>query len=97
MEVHDISESGAYIELGTLDRPKWLELGQEVQLGLFLPESVEQFEVIANVVRIVESLDSRGFAVQFHESEEAREAVLGLIAEAAPRPPPLPSPATSDE
>jgi c-di-GMP-binding flagellar brake protein YcgR len=94
LELSNISMSGALIELGSLETPKWVEIGRELEVHIVHPIDLDAIEVPARVVR-VEGTATR-FAVEFEEVEAATEAGLArLIAAASGRasaePPPLPA------
>lgn len=94
LEVLNISESGAFLDLDDMERPKWLTIGTTVELIAFIPREVEvaiSISTWATIVRIVEGPEGMGFAVQFEDvGEDMANAVGLLIEQAAPKPPPLP-------
>lgn len=95
LEVLDVSESGALVDLGTLARPLWLLVGRRVELHLFPLEPDRELAPIATwarVVRVVAAPGGYRFAVEFEpETPGLREGIARLIALSSPRPPPLPS------
>jgi hypothetical protein len=93
LELSNISMSGALIELGSLDVPRWVEIGREIEVRIVHPVDLDAIEVPARVVR-VES-DPGRFAVEFEGVAASVDAGLArLIAAAEGRvsaePPPLP-------
>jgi len=93
MEVINLSEGGAYVDMGTLDRPGKLQVGSVVSMGLTNPVTMELVEIKAKVVRLEVDEKGRRFASAFESpSEAAQEAIRRLIASGTPSvgPPPLP-------
>ena len=84
LEVLNVSKSGAFVELGTLDRPAWVSPGKRVELIVFLSGDEAGTGVSvrtwATIVRIVESTHGLGFAVEFeHLDESDRERIAALV------------------
>lgn len=91
LEVLNVSESGAFVDLGGIKRPAWAAAGKNVDLILFLVDGdadAPSIRTAATIVRVIETAEAIGFAVEFCEdvSALARE----LVHAATPRPPPLP-------
>ncbi len=95
LEVLDVSESGALVDLGMLTRPVWLLVGRRVELHLFPLESEGELAPVATwarIVRVVAAPAGYRFAVEFEaETPGLREGITRLIALSSPRPPPLPT------
>lgn len=88
MEILNISRGGALVDLGDAKRPRWVEIRRELDVRLFDTEGATLVETGAHVVRIVETLDSRTFAVEFDVVQDD-ETIRRACASAA-KPPPLP-------
>lgn len=88
LAILNLSRGGALVDLGNEPRPRWLAVGRAVELRLFAPEGEPLIEARGKVVRIVETLDHRTFAVQFDAPLD--EAVVRETLRAHGRPPPLP-------
>ncbi len=93
MELTNISESGALVDMGTLAQPSWIDVGRVVEVSIVHPDTLDNIDVEARVVRM--SKDERGtrFAVEFVEVDAAvQQALSALVAFAmkSARPPPLP-------
>lgn len=88
MGIVNISRGGALVDLGTLKRPSWVELGRRVDLRLFDPEGEPLVEARGRVVRIVESLEERTFAIEFEAVQE--DDVIRRACISMGKPPPLP-------
>lgn len=93
-DVVNISESGALVDLGTLEQPFWLASGRKVEVILFVPEDDVDFSpmsVWADIVRVFETPAGLRFAVQFDDaSGDVASAVRRFVEASVPRPPPLP-------
>lgn len=96
MSLSNISQSGALVDMGSLDTPGWIDVGRELEVAIVHPESLDLVEVRGRVVRLTK--DERGciFALEFAElPSEAREGLQELVIHAstlppAKKPPPLP-------
>lgn len=88
MEILNISRGGALVDLGDAKRPRWVEIRRELDVRLFDTDGSTLVETGAHIVRIVETLDSRTFAVEFDEVQDD-ETVRRACASAG-KPPPLP-------
>jgi hypothetical protein len=92
----NISLSGALVDLGSLDVPRWIDVGRELEVSIVHPESLETVEVRGRVVRLAKDLSGCVCALEFIEpEEEARAGVDELLEHAsnhppAKKPPPLP-------
>lgn len=100
LDVVNVSESGALVDLGSLDRPNWVRPGRTVEMILFvLDEDAElaPINVWADIVRVVDDPTGVQFGVCFQDPDGTVAASILRLAEAAapPRPaaqpPPLPS------
>ena len=98
LDVLNVSESGALVDLGSLERPFWLAKGRIVEMILFLPlEDVEDVALApitawAEIVRVDAAPSSIRFAVAFRDEDgKIAQAIRHLVEVATPRPPPLPS------
>ena len=98
MEMVNISQSGALIDMGSVDQPRWVDIGRSLEFSITHPTTFDLVEVKGKVVRILKDETGTRFAVEFEEMDEAATAGLeSLLAsacesEAPPRagPPPLP-------
>lgn len=94
LDVINVSESGALVDLGSLERPYWLATGKRVELVLFAPDGDAGFTPVsiwAGVVRVIDDQRSIKFAVCFEDPQgEVAAAVRQLVEDSPPRPPPLP-------
>lgn len=89
LEVVNLSRGGALIDLGSEPRPAWLELLRTIEIRLLDPaEGSAIIDAKGRVVRIVETLDSRTFALEFEVPVD--EDTLRRTMRAAGMPPPLP-------
>jgi hypothetical protein len=88
MSVVNVSRGGALVDLGDAPRPRWLELRRAIALRLFGREGEALVEARGRIVRIIETLESRSFGVQFDEVLD--DATLRTALRAAGQPPPLP-------
>ena len=88
LEIVNLSQGGALVDLASLRRPRWIAPAREVELRLMEEDGKTAFAATARIVRVVETLDSRTFAVQF--DEELEEAVVRRACAATGAPPPLP-------
>ena len=96
MELTNISRSGALVDMGTLDRPKWVSLDGEVEIGIIHPESLDIVPLTGKIVRVQRVGDSIQFAVTFIAPDEHAAELDGLIAYAqatSQAPPPTEPPA----
>lgn len=89
MDILNLSRGGALIDLGSTKRPRWLELRKRVDIRVFGPDGEATVDVGAQVVRILETLEQRTFAVEFAEVQD--ESSIRRACIAAGGPPPLPS------
>ena len=98
MELVNISQSGALVEMGRIARPRWLEVGRDLQIAITNPDSLALVSLTGCVRRITQDETGTGFAVEFTESDvettHALEELIALAAATAPPggPPPLPQP-----
>jgi hypothetical protein len=94
LELGNLSLSGAFLSLGTLSRPPWLQLKRELDVALINPETLDPVDIRGRIVRIVEDEAGWSFAVEFIALDAAaRQGVLRLVVLAAKQsggPPPLP-------
>lgn len=88
MSVVNVSRGGALVDLGDAPRPRWLELRRTIAVRLFGREGEALVEARGHIVRIIETLESRTFGVQFDEVLD--DATLRTALRAAGQPPPLP-------
>lgn len=88
MSVVNVSRGGALVDIGGAPRPRWLELRRAIGVRLFGPEGELLVEARGRIVRIVETLESRTFGMQF--DAELEDATLRTALRAAGKPPPLP-------
>ncbi|MBX3275897.1 MAG: PilZ domain-containing protein [Sandaracinaceae bacterium] len=95
LDVLNVSESGALVDLGSLERPFWLARGRLVEMILFLPlddVALAPITAWAEIVRVDAAPSSIRFAVTFRDPSGAiAPAIRHLVEVATPRPPPLPS------
>jgi hypothetical protein len=101
MELHNISLTGALVDMGSLAKPPWVELDRVVEIGIIHPVDLDTVEVKGRVVRIDAGGEHTRFAVDFElEDDDVRAGIerlvkLAMASEAPPperrRPPPLPS------
>lgn len=76
LELVNISESGAMLELGSLKAPPWVRAGKDVSITLFDEETLEDIVIAASIVRALDN----AFAVCFNNvTDELREAILRVI------------------
>jgi hypothetical protein len=89
MEMLDLSRGGARVDLGSAARPDWVNLRREVELHA--PSAEGSITLKGTIVRIVEELEHREFAVQLHQVLDVQtlSAVTGVAVSPA-MPPPLP-------
>ena len=98
MELVNVSLSGAFVDMGHIARPRWLELGRELHMAITHPISHALVELEGKVRRIVEDERGTGFAVEFVAGDDAAQQVLNELVTIAvgsehgesPQPPPLP-------
>ncbi len=95
LEVKNLSQSGALVELGDLARPTWVKVGRTLELTLFVPDEDESTDVSGTVRRVVEEVGYAAFAVEFTAlSDEAQKYLARLLGPDRPvrkQPPPLPT------
>jgi c-di-GMP-binding flagellar brake protein YcgR len=93
MELTNISRSGALVDMGTLPTPSWVDVGRVIEVSIVHPDSLDNIEVEARVVRISKDESGTLLAVQFDDLEDDTQRKLDSLVEyarATPRPPPLP-------
>jgi hypothetical protein len=88
LEILNLSRGGALVDLAHEPRPRWLELHRPVEVRVFDGEGRAVLERTGSIVRVVENVDNRTFAVQFDELLDA-DSVRTALSDAR-RPPPLP-------
>jgi hypothetical protein len=88
LEILNLSRGGALVDLARESRPRWLDLGRQVEVRVLGLDGATVLEAEGRVVRIVENLDTRTFAVQFDALVD--DDVVREVLRAAGRPPPLP-------
>ncbi len=98
LDVVNISESGALVDLGSLEPPSWVRPGRRVEMILFVlgeGEDLEPISAWADIVRVVDDPAGLRFGVCFDDPDGRVAAAIHRLTEAAtPRsaqPPPLPS------
>jgi hypothetical protein len=97
MEMVNMSLSGALIDMGSVDRPRWVDVGRTLEISITHPVSLDLVEVSGRIVRILEDESGTRVAVEFVDpSEEASKGLQDLLdiaaASEAPRPGPPPLP-----
>jgi len=101
MELHNISMTGALVDMGSLAKPPWVDMDRTVEIGIIHPVDLDTVEVRGRVVRVDRDGDHTRFAVDFELDDGNREGVERLVkvamqSEAPPAadrrgPPPLPT------
>ncbi|MCA9624318.1 MAG: PilZ domain-containing protein [Myxococcales bacterium] len=94
LSLENVSQGGAYVDLGSIPRPPWIAPGRVLELSIVHPETHDLIEVQGSVVR----MGASGFAVRFLgvAAEAGREldqldALVQYASEKPPaKPPPLP-------
>ncbi len=80
LDLGNISCSGVLVLLGSLESPVWMEIGRQVELGIFGIEGVDNLTVRGAIARIHRGGDGVGFAVHFDRNDdETQQAVQRLI------------------
>lgn len=80
LAIRDLSRSGALIELSGF-RPKWLEIGQEIQLTMAVEGVDECVDLRGPVARVVHDENDPVFAVRFEgQSRRARRFLDRYVA-----------------
>lgn len=96
MSLSNISQSGALVDMGSLDTPSWIDVGRELDVGIVHPDSLDLVEVRGRVVRLTKDENGCVFALEFLEStNDTRDGLEELVVHAstlppAKKPPPLP-------
>ncbi|MCC6524246.1 MAG: PilZ domain-containing protein [Polyangiaceae bacterium] len=91
LELVNLSHSGAYVLLGSVERPEGLDVGVEVLLSVIHPTSGELVALAGRVVRLQEDLRGLGFGVHFRELDaDGQSGLEDLLTLARRQPPPLP-------
>jgi hypothetical protein len=97
MEMVNISLSGALIDMGTVQQPRWVDVGRALEIAITHPVSFDLVEVVGKIVRILKDETGTRFAVEFDdlnaEGAAALQSLVALAAEGETRrgPPPLPA------
>ena len=94
MELGNLSRSGALLTFGSLGKPLWARLGNQVQVGIVNPQTLDTVQLVGEIVRTHQDADGHGFAVRFQEPDEAAAAGLDELVRLAARreaKPPRPS------
>lgn len=93
-ELVNVSVSGALVDLGSLDPPRWITQGRSLEVHVIHPVDLDTIELEATVVRVEQREDSTRFACEFTDlgatERLALERLIALHAPAPVRPPPLP-------
>ena len=84
----DVSRSGALLDLGDEPRPSWLAVREEVDVTVLDAKGFPLVKTRGQIVRVLETLDHRTFAVQFAVLQN--EEKIRAACRSAGRPPPLP-------
>ena len=97
MPVENISRSGVFIASDNPDELPAFSLDQELEMNLFTIEGLENIRVVGRIVRITrdeETMEARGFGVEFNFMTEAARkklrSLVDLARESSIHPPPLP-------
>jgi hypothetical protein len=88
LEIINISRGGALVDLGDA-KPRWLALRRVVEVRLLAEDGSALLDATGSVVRIVETLDKRMFAIEFDTPQD--DEIIRRALKAAGKPPPLPS------
>jgi hypothetical protein len=102
MELHNISMTGALVDMGSLAKPSWVDMDRTVEIGIIHPVDLDTVEVRGRVVRVDRYGDHTRYAVDFELDDDAtregsdRLVKVAMQSEAPPaadrrRPPPLPT------
>lgn len=80
--------------MGKIERPSWVAIDGELEVGVVHPVDLDTVELIGRVVRVVEDHTGVRFALEFtHVQPAARaglERLVALARRSVPVPPPLP-------
>jgi Tfp pilus assembly protein PilZ len=97
MPVENVSRSGVFVSSDIPEELPLFALNQELEMNLFTIEGLENIRVVGRIVRITqdeETMENRGFGIEFSfMTEAARKQLYSLVAlarEESIHPPPLP-------
>lgn len=97
MPVENVSRTGIFVSSDNPDELPSFALDQELEMNLFTIEGLENIRVVGRIVRITrdeETMEARGFGIEFvFMTEAARKKIGNLVAllrKESIYPPPLP-------